>query len=147
MAAPFTRGYCPGCRETTKQRHLFFADAADGEEELWSICESCFTVFTEREDGSFVQRAATDQERAAVPPPVVWSEEERAWWRETLRQGQADLRAWFQSGCPGLTPELERALRPGALEQVRRLVELPDGDAIVPKSDAEPGAAADRPRE
>jgi hypothetical protein len=128
MTAPFTRGHCPGCQATTKHRYLFFADAADGEEELWSICESCFTVFTEREDGSFVQRAATDEERSAVPPPVVWSEEERAEWRELLRQGRADLRAWLQSGCPGLTPELERALAPGTLDRLRQLLDSPGGD-------------------
>jgi hypothetical protein len=133
MAAPFTRGHCPGCQETTKHRYLFFANAADGEEELWSICEACFTVFTEREDGSFVQRPATDAERARVPPPVVWSEQERAWWQETLRQGRADLRAWVQSGCPGLTPELERAMWPGTLDRLRRFVELPDNE-VGPES-------------
>jgi hypothetical protein len=135
MAAPFTRGHCPGCHATTKHRYLGFDVAADGEEILWSICESCFTVFTEREDGSVVQRAATDAERAAVPPPVVWSEEERAWWRETLRQGRADLRAWFQNGCPGLTPELERVMLPGTRDRLRRFVELPD-NGIGPESHA-----------
>src|SRR5262249_55258904 len=114
MAAPYLRDVCPVCRQRTRQRLL------RNEDELWTICESCFTVVIEREDGSVVRRAATDAERAAVPPPVVWSEEERAWWQETLRQGKADLRAWFQAGCPGLTPELEATIRPATLEQVRR---------------------------
>src|SRR5262245_47958656 len=126
MAAPFTRNLCPGCRAITRHRYLGFEVVADGEEVLWAICEACFAVFAEREDGSFLRREATDEDRAAVPPPVVLSEKERAEWRESLRQGRADLQAWVQSGCPGLTPELERMLPPGRMDRVRQFVEQTD---------------------
>jgi hypothetical protein len=134
--APFTFGSCPRCSAETRQR--FLPQGADGD--LTTICETCFTVLTYREDESVECRAATDDEREAVPPPVVWSEEVRAGWRESLRQGRADLRAWVRAGCPGLTPELERTLPPGALDRIRRFVALPEGDATrgSPSQDAEP---------
>jgi hypothetical protein len=84
MVAPFSSGACPGCQATTRHRYLDYEDT-DGEEMLWVICETCFAVFAEREDGTFLRRPATDEERAAVRPPVVLSEEERARWREALR--------------------------------------------------------------
>ena len=129
--APFTRGPCPGCRQVTTH-HFLIGDEASGDD-LWSICDSCFTVFTKREDGSVVQRPATEAEREVVPPPVVWSDEEKAEWRESYRQGRADLRAWFDKGCPGLTPEIEAAFRPGTLDRVRQLVERPDFMDIFPE--------------
>jgi hypothetical protein len=133
MAAPFTWGQCPGCGATTSHRFLASGHSGDG---IWSICELCFAVFTEREDGSVVQRAATDDERAAVPPPVVWSDEVRAALQESFRHGQSDLRAWVDAGCKGRTPELEAAMPPGTLERVRRLVERSDGDMTGPEMPA-----------
>lgn len=58
----------------------------------------------------------------------MWSEEEKAEWRESYRQGRADLKAWFEKGCPGLTPEIEAAFPPGTLDRVRQVIERP-GDA------------------
>jgi hypothetical protein len=121
--APFTFGTCPRCSAETRQRFLT-QDAADG---VKTICETCLTVLTHREDGSVGCRAATDEERAVVPPPVVWSEQQRAEWRGSLRQARADLRAWVQNGCPGLTPELEQALPPGTVDRIKRFVESAEG--------------------
>jgi hypothetical protein len=139
--APFTFEVCPRCSVETRQR--WFAQGADGDIAL--ICEQCFAVLTHREDGSVECRAATDEERARVPPPVTWSEQEWAAWRGDLRQGQADLRAWFRAGRPGLTPELERAFPDGTLERVRRLIEGQDVVAGL-ETPAEPGAAPDTGR-
>lgn len=121
--APFTIDTCPRCSAETRQHFLVH----DPDGEITTICETCFTVLTHGEDGSVTCRAATDEERAAVPTPVVWSEQQRAEWRELLRQGLADLRAWLQAGCPGLTPELEQALPPGTLDRLERFVESPEG--------------------
>jgi hypothetical protein len=121
--APFTTRMCPHCSAQTLQH--FLTQNADGE--ITTICETCFTVLTPREDGSVECRPATPQERTVVPPPVVWSEQQQAVMRESLRQGRADLRAWVQAGCPGLTPELERALLPGTMDRIKRFVELPEG--------------------
>jgi hypothetical protein len=138
MAAPFCFGMCPGCNATTKHRFLGW-EATDGEEDLWVICESCFVVFTERENGTILQRTATDEERACVPPPVVWSEEVRTEWQESFRQGRADLRRWFQAGCPGLTPELERGFLPGTMDRVRHLVEQTDDQNPLLEQPSAPG--------
>src|SRR4051794_6286727 len=98
--APFTFDMCPRCSVETRQRYV--TRDADGEISL--ICETCFTVLTYREEVPVECRAATGEERALVPP--VWTEQEWAEWRESLLEGQASVRAWFQAGCPGLTPEL-----------------------------------------
>jgi hypothetical protein len=55
-----------------------------------------------------------------------------------LRQGRAELRAWVQAGCPGLTPEIEAALSPGTRELLRRFAQLPE-DGIGPQAHSEPG--------
>jgi hypothetical protein len=120
--APFTFGPCPVCAGETKQR--FLRPAAG--EDFTAVCETCFTVIAYRSDGSVVNRPATDDERAAVPPRVVFSDEQRAEWQASLRQGRAGIRAWFDAGCPGLTPELERAFPPGTFDRLRQFVDPPD---------------------
>jgi hypothetical protein len=141
--APFWRRPCPVCRTETVQHWLTGGPAElDPGERMRVICESCLTALTCRADGSVGQRAATDAERDAVPPAVVWPDEQRAEWRGSVRRGKADLRAWVLAGYPGLTPELEAALPPGARERIRRFAELP-GDLAGPERRAEPGAAAD----
>jgi hypothetical protein len=141
MAAPWCYGMCPGCHAKTKHRYLHFETVDGGEEVLWVICVECFAVFAERDDGSLLRREATAEDRAAVPPPVVWSEEQRSWWQAALRQGQADLQAWLSAGCPGLTPELERALAPGTMDRIRGLTDQPGlsglGDQAVPGTSLE----------
>jgi hypothetical protein len=107
-------------------------------EDLWAICESCQTVLIYRHDGTFGHRAATDEERAAIPPKVVWSDEQRAEWQESLRQSKTDLRAWILAGCPGLTPEIERDMLPGFLDRIKRFVGLPDDDEGAPETHTEP---------
>jgi hypothetical protein len=139
MAAPFTRDYCPHCEVETKQRLLGWAsDAPEGEDQLLTICYVCKTVLTHGDAGVIASRPATEEERAAVPAPVVWSDEEKAWWRENLRQGQADLRAWFDSGCPGLTAEVEASLGPGTLERLKQFLHLSEGlERIIPEDNDE----------
>lgn len=137
--APFTFGPCPRCAAETRQR--WFLDRGAGGE-VGFICEACYAVLTYRGDEPALCREATGDERALVPPPVVWSDREWAEYREAMRQGMADARAWFRAGCPGLTPELEAAFPPGRLDQVRRLIES-SGDVIGPMRPAAPGAAPD----
>jgi hypothetical protein len=120
--APFTFGPCPRCAADTRQRFLFEDD--DGH--FAFICEVCFAVTTDRQDGTVECRDATDEERAMVPRRVEFTPEQRAEWRESLKQSRIDIRKWLDSGCPGLTPELERAFPPGWLERVRRFTEESD---------------------
>jgi hypothetical protein len=127
--APFMRRHCPRCLADTWQHFLLREDAPpDAEDELWAICESCETVLIYRADGSVGQRTATAEERSAIPPRPDLSSEPWVTLRKELRQGRADLRAWLEAGCPGLTPELEGALPPGTLDRLRRFVESPDGE-------------------
>src|SRR2546423_1312645 len=104
---PFGSGHCPVCLAGTLHLHLPNDPALLGEDEdFWAICESCQTVLIHRQDGTVGHRRATDEERASIPPKVVFSDEQRAGWQESLRQSKTDLRVWFQAGCPGLTPEI-----------------------------------------
>jgi hypothetical protein len=137
--APFFFDSCPRCAARTRQR--FLAENAD--DTITTICATCFAVLTHRADGSAECRDATAEERATVPPPVIWSEHERAEWQELLRQGRADLKAWVQSGCPGLTPELEQAFPPGAMDRVRRFVEQIDERGSLERP-ADPDTGPDR---
>jgi hypothetical protein len=107
-------------------------------EEFWAICESCLTVLIYREDGSVGHRDATDAERDVVPPKIDTTVEPWTTMIPELRQGRADLRAWVQAGCPGLTPEIEVALAPGTRELLRRFAQLPE-DGIGPQPHSEPG--------
>jgi hypothetical protein len=145
MTAPFTYGACPACGADTKQRFLSPPLETD-ERELWTICESCFSVLAEHGGEWVVVREATPEERATVPPRVVWSEEQRARFREAFRESKTDLRNWFQAGCPGLTSEIESALLPGTMERLRRFVEQADVEQIGPEGPAEPGDSLDRDR-
>lgn len=120
--APFTWDTCPQCSAETRQR---FADQT--EDCITFICEVCFTALTYHDSGAIDRRPATDEERALVPPPVVWSDADRASWQDDMKEGQSELQAWFQAGCPGLTPELESALPENALEQIRRMLDLSGG--------------------
>jgi hypothetical protein len=89
-------------------------------------------VLTYHVDESVECRAATDEERAMVPPPVVWSEQEWAEYRETMRQGYRDLQTWLQDDCPGLTPEIEQALPPRTIDKVRQYMQSVDIDTFMP---------------
>jgi hypothetical protein len=121
--APFTFGPCPRC--AAKTRWWFLAQPAD--QPFAVVCEKCLGVLILNDDGTVAEcRDATEEERATVPRPVVISEEKRAELRESLKQSRTDIRAWFDAGCPGLTPELERAFPPGTFERLRRFAESPD---------------------
>jgi hypothetical protein len=109
-----------------------------------AICEVCKTVLIYGDDGVIGSRPATEEERAAVPAPVVWSEEERAWWRENLRQARVDLGDWLQSGCPGLTKELEASLPPGTMERLKQFVDQGGNfEGIIPDDKADPGRSTE----
>jgi hypothetical protein len=151
---PFMHRHCPCCSACTWQHYLLRdGELRDADGELQAVCESCETVLIYRADGSVGQRAATAEEREVLPPKVVWSHEQRAEWQASLRQGKTDLRAWIQAGCPGLTPEIERDLPPGAMDRLKRFVGLPDDDEGAPKRHAQgkqrgqvnPRAARDPP--
>ena len=130
MVAPFGFDHCPVCGKDTRQRWLTNDPAcmAPGDE-MWAICESCLTVLIYREDGSVVQRAATDAERDVVPPKIDTSVEPWTTIFAELRQARVELRTWVQAGCPGLTPEIEAMLSPGTRERLQRYVELPEHGA------------------
>jgi hypothetical protein len=131
--APFLHRNCPRCLAVTWQ-HFLPRDCPpqDAARELWAICQSCETVLIHKADGSIDQRPATAEERSVLPQPIVLSEEQRAKARKSLRQSRADIRAWLQAGCPGLTSELERALPPGTMDRLKRFVELPE-DGVDPE--------------
>jgi hypothetical protein len=81
------------------------------------ICETCETVLIYGEKGLIGQRAATEEEREAIPKRPKLSPEELAAWREDLRQGQAEVEAWIQSGCPGLSRVVSEI--PSIVEEVQ----------------------------
>jgi hypothetical protein len=64
MAAPYQRDVCTVCRQRT--RHWLLRIEA----EFSTICGFCLALVIEREDGSVVQWAASDEEPDAVPPPI-----------------------------------------------------------------------------
>ena len=127
MAAHFTTRPCPVCQATTKHlqpffgiaaelrqlyydmaadRHLFVDVSADGEVEQLSHCLSCFTMFTERKDGSVVQIADMDEQRfAAFTSPITSSEELEADYGE-LSVGMSGERAVRCRGLLGLLVRL-----------------------------------------
>jgi hypothetical protein len=120
--APFTFGPCPRCAAETWQRFLL----QEAEDRIVTICETCFEVITHHENGPVECRDATEEERATVPKRVVFSEQQRAEWRKSFEQSRVDIRKWLDAGCPGLTPELERAFPAGWLERVRQFTEARD---------------------
>jgi hypothetical protein len=127
--APFVFDHCPRCAGRTRQ--WFLSEGPDGA--ITSLCGGCRAAVTRRGNGTIECRDATAEEREVFPQPVVLSERQRAEWRESLRQSRADLRAWLAAGCPGLTPEIERALAPGTIDRLRRFVETPEaGDRPDP---------------
>jgi hypothetical protein len=119
---PFAVEHCPRCAARTRQ---WFVGAGPGGA-VTAVCQGCRAAVTRRADGAVECRDATAEERWAVPEPVVLSEERRAEWQESLRQSRADLRARLAAGCPGLTPEIERALAPGTIDRLRQFVETPE---------------------
>ena len=130
---PFSSGPCPVCLADTMHPHLPNDPALLGEgEDFWGICESCQTVLIHRQDGTVGQRAATDEERASIPPKVVFSDEQRAEWQESLRQSKIDLRVWILADCPGMTPEIEQDLPPEWMDRLKRFVGLADDDEGAP---------------
>jgi hypothetical protein len=115
MVAPFFHEHCPVCSIVTWQHFLSQPPDADGN---WCvICEICETVLIYGENGLVGQRAATEEEREAIPKRPKLSPEELAAWREDLRQGQADVEAWIQSGCPGLSKVISQI--PSIVEEVQ----------------------------
>ena len=100
--APFFPEHCPVCSKETLQ-HFLLSRPPDAQGHLWTICEICATVLMYGENGLIAQRAASEEERKAIPERPKLSKEELASWREELRQGQAEVEAWIQSGCPGLS--------------------------------------------
>jgi hypothetical protein len=140
MAAPFTRDHCPVCSAQTRQRFLAQEGASqDAGDELWAICEVCKTVLIYGEDGLIGQRAPTEAERAACPPPP--SAEEMAAMHEELRQGWAAFEEWVQSGCPGLTGEMVSAMPLLAAELAKRGVRLPNSNGAGLGPRPHPGSA------
>jgi hypothetical protein len=124
--APFTRGYCPVCSAETWQHFLLHESATQNAAgRLSAICESCQTVLIFDEEGLVGQRAATEQDRAAIPARRRPPEKELAAMREELRQGQAVVESWIQAGCPGLTAEMVQAMPLLAAALAKRGVHLP----------------------
>jgi hypothetical protein len=113
--APFFHEHCPVCSKVTWQH--FLSQPPDAEGDLCTICEICETVLIYRENGLLGQRAATDEEREAIPKRPNLSPEELAAWREDLRRGQEDVEAWIQSGCPGLSSVISQL--PSIVEEVQ----------------------------
>lgn len=105
--APFTHEHCPVCAAETTQ-HFILVDALQPHG-LETICEGCQTVLIYGDDGLVGQRAATEEERAAMPRRPKWTAEQWAEYREDMRQGMADVQAWIGKGCPGLTREMLEA--------------------------------------
>jgi hypothetical protein len=128
--APFMHRYCPCCSAESWQHFLpHDGEPQDADSELQAICESCETVLIYRKDGAVGQRAATAEEREAIPPKPDLSKEPWAAMREELRQGMADVEAWIQAGCPGLTHEILNGLSPSAVAALaRRGVRVPGDD-------------------
>jgi hypothetical protein len=147
--APFTHEHCPCCLADTTQHFLLYDDSAQGADgELWAICESCQTVLMFRADGSVGQRAASAEERAAIPPKPDLSTEPWVKMRKELRQGMADVKAWIQAECPGLTREMLSGFAPSAAAALARFgVRVPGDGEVAQESRPEPPAAADRPRD
>ena len=113
--APFFPEHCPVCSKMTLQHFLTSPRGTDGN---WCvICETCETVLTYGKNGLINQRAATEEEREAIPKRPKLSPEERAAWREDLRQGQAEVEAWIRSGCPGLSNVISEI--PSIVEEVQ----------------------------
>ncbi|HEY7328838.1 MAG TPA: hypothetical protein VH592_14440 [Gemmataceae bacterium] len=113
--APFFHEHCPVCSKVTWQH--FLAQPPDAESDLCTICEICETVLIYGENGLLGQRAATEEEREDIPKRPKLSPEELAAWREDLRQGQEDVEAWIQSGCPGLSSVISQI--PSIVEEVQ----------------------------
>lgn len=114
--APFFPEHCPVCSKETLQ-HFLLSPPPDAEGHLWAICETCETVLMYGENGLIRQRAASEEERKAIPQRTKLSEEELAIWREELRQGQVEVEAWIRSGCSGLSNVISEI--PSIVEEVR----------------------------
>ncbi len=115
MVAPFFYEHCPVCSKMSWQHFLSQPPNADGD--LWVICETCETVLIYGEKGLIGQRAATEEERKAIPKRPKLSPEELAAWQEDLREGQAEVEAWIRSGCSGLSRVVSEI--PSIVEEVQ----------------------------
>ena len=137
--APFTHQHCPCCSAKTMQHFLpQDPESHDAADELQAICELCETVLIYRADGSVGQRVATATDREHLPHRPDLSQEPWVTMREELRRGRAEVEAWVQAGCPGLTREMLSRFSPSAVAALAR-------HGIRVRGDAEPTAAPERP--
>jgi hypothetical protein len=134
--APFTHRYCPCCSADTTQHFLLHGgEPQDADDELQAICEACEAVLIYQAHGSVGQRAATAEERAAIPPKPDLSKEPWVTMREELRQGIADVKAWIRAGCRASRARCRVGSRP------QRPRHWPDSVSACPATKMQPEKA------